>query len=67
MKINYADRRNDNNILKKDFTIKDIDYMGFVGKVSHIKIKEIKDEFKVTRPDGSKSILLAKNYNNIFS
>lgn len=65
MKINYADRRNDNNILKKDFAIKDVDYMGFVGKVSNIKIQEIKEEFKVTRPDGSESVLLAKNYNII--
>lgn len=63
MKINYADRRNDKNILKKEFKIKDIDNMGFVGKVGLIKIKDLKNEFIGTRPDGSKTLLIAKDYN----
>ncbi len=62
MKVHYADRRYDKNILKKDFKIKDIDNMGFIGKVGLIKIKDLQNEFVGTRPDGSKTLLIAKNY-----
>lgn len=63
MKIHYADRRNDKNILEKEFRLKDIDNAGFVGKVGLIKIKDLQKEFVGTRPDGSKTLLIAKGYN----
>ena len=63
MKLNYADRRNDKNILKKEFKIKDIDNMGFVGKVGLIKIKDLQKDFVGTRPDGSNTVLISKGYN----
>ena len=53
MKINYADRRTDKNILKKKFKIMDANYNEFNGKISLIDIEDLKKDFKATRQDGT--------------
>lgn len=63
MKLNYADRRNDKNIIEKKFNIIDIKKDDFIGKISLINIKKINKEFTVKRPDGSESTLLKEDYN----
>ena len=62
MKLNYADRRNDTNIIEKEFMIQNINSRGFVGKASLINLKQIKNEFIVTRPNGKRDLLMAKDY-----
>ena len=62
MKINYANRKNDKNILKKQFKTKDINYLGFKGKITLINIEKVKKNFKASRPDGSESVLISNDY-----
>ena len=49
MKINYADRRTDKNILKKKFKIMDANYNEFNGKISLIDIEDLKEEVIISR------------------
>lgn len=62
MKLNYADRRTDKNILKKKFKIMDVDDGEFNGKISLIEIEELKKNFEANRPDGTSQLIIAKNY-----
>lgn len=62
MKINYADRRNDKNILKKKFKIKDSKDEEFSGKISLIEIEDLRENFEANRPDGTSQIVIAKGY-----
>lgn len=62
MKINYADRRNDKNILKKKFKIMDTNDKEFSGKISLIEIGSLKENFEARRPDGTSEIVIAKDY-----
>lgn len=62
MKLNYADRRNDKNILDKKFKIIDFNYEKFNGKISLIEIEEINKDFKASRPDGTEELIISKNY-----
>lgn len=62
MKLNYADRRNDKNILKKKFKIMDMNDEEFSGKISLIEVEDLKEDFEVNRPDGTSKIIIAKNY-----
>lgn len=62
MKLNYADRRTDKNILSKKFKIMEINYDEFIGKISLIEIENINRNFETTRPDGTKELVIAKNY-----
>jgi len=62
MKINYADRRTDKNILKKKFKIMDVNYNEFNGKISLIDIEDLKKDFKATRPDGTEEVIISRNY-----
>ncbi len=62
MKINYADRRNDKNILKKNFKIMDSKSEEFAGKISLIEIEDLKENFEANRPDGMSEIVIAKDY-----
>lgn len=62
MKLNYADRRNDKNILKKKFKIKNVNIGNFNGKISLIEIEKINKSFEATRPDGTKETVIAKDY-----
>ena len=62
MKINYADRRTDKNILKKKFKIMDANYNEFNGKISLIDIEDLKKDFKATRPDGTEEVIISRNY-----
>lgn len=62
MKLNYADRRTDKNILKKKFKIMDVDDGKFSGKISLIEIEDLKKNFEANRPDGTSELIIAKNY-----
>lgn len=62
MKLNYADRRNDNNILRKEFKIKDTADKKFKGKLSLIDIKDLKNNFQAKRPNGLSELVIAKDY-----
>lgn len=62
MKLNYADRRNDKNILKKKFKIMDVVDEGFSGKISLMEIKDLEHNFEANRPDGASELVIAKNY-----
>ena len=62
MKLNYADRRNDKNILKKKFKIIDINENEFRGKVSLIEMDDLKKNFIANRPDGTSELIIAKDY-----
>lgn len=62
MKLNYADRRTDKNILDKKFIILDTNNIDFIGKISLIEIKNLKKNFEANRPDGTSETIIAKNY-----
>lgn len=62
MKINYADRRNDMNILEKKFIISDSDNAKFKGKVGLIKLEEVKQSFIAKRPNGKEEIVIDNGY-----
>lgn len=62
MKLNYADRRNDTNILNKTFVIYDSNDNDFEGKISLIDIKKINKNFEAVRPNGTKDLIIADNY-----
>ena len=62
MKLNYADRRTDKNILSKKFKIMEINEDEFSGKISLIEIEKLNKNFEATRPDGTKELIIAKNY-----
>ena len=47
MKLNYADRRTDKNILDKKFIILDTNNIDFIGKISLIEIKNLKKILKL--------------------
>ena len=62
MKINYADRKNDENILKKNVKIIDSNNKKFDGKITLIELVDIQKELIVGRPDGSREKVIAKDY-----
>ena len=62
MKLNYADRRTDKNILKKKFKMMNVNNGNYRGKIALIQIEDLKSDFEVTRPDGSIELVIAKNY-----
>jgi hypothetical protein len=62
MKLNYADRRTDKNIISKKFKIKDSTDNEFAGMISLIEIEELNKNFEAKRPNGTKELVIAKNY-----
>lgn len=62
MKINYADRRNDKNILKKEFNIVDSQNAEFQGKIGLIKLEKVNQKFIANRPNGKNEIVIDDGY-----
>lgn len=62
MKINYADRRNDKNIVSKKFKISDSTNKNFKGKVALIEIDRVEKKFIAKRLDGTNEIVIDNNY-----
>lgn len=62
MKINYADRRNDNNILKKRFKIIDSCDHNFEGKIGLIQLEKVNKNFVAKRPNGISEIVIDNDY-----
>ncbi len=62
MKINYADRQNDNNILSKKIKIINSQNLHFKGKITLIQIDKVKKEFIARRPNGKSEIVIDNNY-----
>lgn len=62
MKINYADRRNDKNILDKSFSITDSPNLKFAGKIGLIKLNQVADKFIAKRPDGKADTVIDSGY-----
>lgn len=62
MKINYADRKNDRNILKKKFVMLNSENTEFKGKIGLIKLEEVKHNFIAERPNGKKEIVIDNGY-----
>lgn len=62
MKINYADRRNDKNILKKNFVILDSQDFEFKGKIGLINLEEVNQKFITKRPNGKSETIIDNGY-----
>lgn len=62
MKLKYADKRNDNIILKNEFKMQNLNNDFFNGTITLINIKEITNTVSVTRPDNSKDCLIDLDY-----
>lgn len=62
MKLNYADRKTDKNILKKKFKMMDITDGEFSGKISLIEIEDLKKNFESLRPNGKSELVIAKDF-----
>ena len=56
MKLNYADRQNDSNILSKSFKIAESQDDCFRGKITLIQLNKVKKKFIAKRPDGREEI-----------
>ena len=62
MKINYANRQNDNNILSKKFKIITSQDSYFKGKITLIQLEKVKKKFIAKRPNGKSEIIIDNNY-----
>ena len=62
MKYNYANRKNDKNIIEKKVKTIDSNYKNFEGKITLIEINKIKKKLIVDRPNGTKETVIDKNY-----
>ena len=62
MRINYANRKNDGNLIEYDYLIKDSQNEAFKGKITLIKIDKVKNVASVKRPNGNIDILEDNNY-----
>ena len=62
MRINYANRKNDGNLIEYDYLIKDSQNEAFKGKITLIKIDKVKSVASVKRPNGNIDILEDNNY-----
>ncbi len=66
MKLNYADRQNDSNILSKSFNksfkIAESQDDCFRGKITLIQLNKVKKKFIAKRPDGREERVIDDNY-----
>ena len=62
MNYNYADRRNDKNIINKKTIILDSNNPDFKGKIALIQIDKVCKSFIAKRPDGSSEIVIDNDY-----
>lgn len=62
MKINYADRRNDKNIIKKQFVMIDSDNADFKGKLGLISLEEVNQKFIAKRPNGNSETVIDNGF-----
>lgn len=62
MKLNFADRRTDKNIVNKKFIMSDSNDEKFKGKISLIEIEKLNENFEVIRPNGTTDLVIAKDY-----
>jgi hypothetical protein len=62
MRINYANRKNDKNLIEYDYLIKDSQNEAFKGKITLIIIDKVKSVASVKRPNGNIDILEDSNY-----
>lgn len=62
MKLNYADRRNDSNILNKRFVMSNSTDYFFKGKVGLIILDKIKRQFIAKRPNGNSEVVIDNGY-----
>ena len=62
MRINYANRKNDKNLIEYDYLIKDSQNEAFKGKITLIKIDKVKSVASVKRPNGNIDNLEDNNY-----
>lgn len=62
MKIKYANRQDDNNILSKKFKIINSQDSYFKGKITLIQLDKVKEKFVAKRPTGKSEIIIDNNY-----
>lgn len=62
MRIHYANRKNDSNILNKKFRIMDSQNPNFKGKITLIEIEKVKSNFIAHRPNGSSEVIIDDDY-----
>ena len=62
MKINYANRQNDSNILSKKFKMMKSQDPYFKGKITLIQVEKVKKQFVAKRPNGESDIIIDNNY-----
>lgn len=62
MKINYADRRNDKNIIAKRFVISNSTDCFFKGKIGLIILDEIQRQFIAKRPSGKSETVIDNGF-----
>ena len=62
MKINYANRQNDSNILSKKFKMMNSQDPYFKGKITLIQVEKVKKQFVAKRPNGESDLIIDNNY-----
>ena len=62
MKLNYANRQNDSNILSKNFKIAESQDDYFRGKITLIQINKVKNKFITKRPNGKTETVINDDY-----
>lgn len=62
MKINYADRRNDNNILSKRFVMTTLSNQDFKGTVGLMLLEDVIKPLVVKRPNGKSEVVIDGGY-----
>lgn len=62
MKINYADRKNDDNILSKKFVMLNSQDLGFKGCVGLLSIEKVNKPLVVKRPNGKNEVIIDDGY-----